>query len=230
MTVLDWISLIGSIATVAAVIFAAWQVKLALDSHKSNQDAQRKSLRPYMVAQILPRRSVSDAGRIAVKNYGKTSARNVTVTFDPELPRLTIQEINRNSPPGVEYRIATIELLDKVFGQTFTTIAPEQEIQCQYWNLRKQYDGYLASKVFKSTPERDAMNLQREVEGRAKFEEENAGLSADGFSENTQAVINYEDTEGNKYEESFGLHPASIDGYTFISTKSTTSRCNCDYH
>lgn len=220
LTPSDWISLVSAIATVSAVIFAAWQVKLASDSHKHNQQAQKESLRPYMVAQLLPPRFSGDFGRIGVRNYGKTVARNVVVTFDPELPRLPLEEINKNSRNS-HINQPTIDLIDRVFSKPFSTIAPGQEVESPYWSIRKKYNGYVAPKSVDLPPEEGAANKKREAKEREEFDKKNAGLSADGFPEDTQAVITYMDDEGNKYENRFGLNPAILQGHTFRETKTT---------
>ena len=221
LTPSDWISLVSAVATVSAVIFAAWQVKLASYSHKHNQRAQKESLRPYMVAQILPPRHAGDFGRIEVTNYGKTAARNVTVTFDPELPRLPLHEINKNSQHS-HLSQPTTDLIDRVFSKPFSTLAPGQEVESPYWISRKKYNGYVAAKRVDLPPGEEAANKQREAKEREEFEKKNAGLSADGFSEDTKAVIRYQDDEGNQYEDQFGLNPAILQGYTFIKPNNTT--------
>lgn len=218
----DWISLVSATATFGAVIFAAWQVKLASDSHKHNQQAQMQSLRPYMVAQLLPPRTHADSGRIGVKNYGKTAARDVSVSFDPELPHLPLDEINANSASShMHFRI--VDILDRVFGKPFSTLAPGQEVESLYWNRRKKYDGYVAPKRIKLSSEDEAANKRREDKERAFFDEENGILSADGFSDKTEVVIKYKDDNGNQYEDRFGLSPAILEGYTFITTSTTSS-------
>lgn len=206
----DWIALVGTSATVIALIFAAWQLHIAARAHKLNQEAQREALRPYVVAQFLPPRSEADSGRIGVKNFGKTAARDVHVSFDPPLPRLTKEEVQRNSISNVEIYIPAIKLLDQVFGSPIKTLVPDQQIECTYWHARKRYDGFLAPKRFRDTPEKEADHKAREVRERAEFESANAGLSADGFSADTKAVIKYKDDNGVEYSDRFGLDAAAL--------------------
>lgn len=220
----DWIALVGTTATVIALAIAARQLHLAAKAHKLNQTAQQESLRPYVAAQLLPPRSAADSGRIGVKNFGKMAAHNVSVTFDPPLPRLSKEEIQRNSPPNLDIVVPAVELLDKVFGSPIRTIVPDQQIECTYWHNRKRYDGFLAPKRFRDTPEKEAEYREREARERTEFEIANAGLSADGFSADTDAVITYEDDKGVKYSDRFGLDPAVLQGFTFIKTEKTSTK------
>ena len=220
----DWIALVGTTATVIALAIAAWQLHLAAKAHKLNQRAQQESLRPYVAAQLLPPRSAADSGRIGVKNFGKMAAHNVSVTFDPPLPRLSKEEIRRNSPKNLEIVVPAVELLDKVFGSPIRTIVPDQQIECTYWHNRKRYDGFLAYKVFEKTPEEDAADQEREARERAEFDKANSGLSAEGFSADTEAVITYNDDNGVEYSDRFGLDPAVLQGFTFINTETTSTK------
>jgi len=219
----DWIALVGTSATVIALIFAAWQLHIAARAHNLNQEAQREALRPYVVTQVLPPRSEADSGRIGVKSFGKTAARDVHVSFAPPLPRLTKEEVQRNSISNVEIYIPAIKLLDQVFGSPIKTLVPDQQIECTYWQARKRYDGFLAPKRFRVTPEKEAEYKAREVRERAELESANAGLSADGFSADTKAIIAYKDDSGVKYSDSLGLDPAALQRFTFITTTKTTS-------
>lgn len=219
----DQISLVGTALALFGLLLVVWQIRQASRAHRLNQEAQKHSLRPYVVVHLLPLRSASDTGRIGIKNYGATAARNIRLTFDPPLPRLRLDEIQKNSPSEETVYLPVVDIIDRVFGKPISVLAPGQRVECLYWRRRKRYDGYLAPKIFKSSPSEEAMNEEREARERAQFEKEHKGLSADGFSDETVAIVSYSDDAGNDYCERYGLSPAIFEGFSFIETKNTNN-------
>ncbi len=92
------------------------QAQAALDSARLTRDLAEEQARPYVVAYLEPS-GIGDAGLVdlVVRNFGKTAARDVTMTCDPELRRSTSNEDDPTEPvvifdrlgllaPGQEWR------------------------------------------------------------------------------------------------------------------------------
>ncbi|GAA3428722.1 hypothetical protein GCM10018953_59060 [Streptosporangium nondiastaticum] len=63
------------------------QVDIALRQLELEQQVRREQQEPYIVVDIQPSAFVSKAFLIVIENIGPTVARNVQITFDPEVER-----------------------------------------------------------------------------------------------------------------------------------------------
>lgn len=104
-------ALIAAVATVLAAVVAVhtlWALK---------QDSQDRS-RPYMSVDLRPVALSGVTGELVVSNEGATPARNVRVTFDPELPVLD----------GTAAQGKVTPFLQRRYAKEIPVIAPRRQL------------------------------------------------------------------------------------------------------
>ena len=136
----------ASIALIALVSLLVAQRSLRL-----NRQININANRPMMMAQILMPDYAKETLRLMVSNRGKSVAKNVKVTFEPDLPSTTEQ--NGAAAGGFHY--SPVRRVKSIFSNTvFSTWVPGHQVDVAYWLQpdEKLLDGNLISNSAEGVP------------------------------------------------------------------------------
>lgn len=136
----------ASIALIALV-----SLLVARRSLRLNRQININANRPMMMAQILMPDYAKETLRLMVSNRGKSVAKNVKVTFEPDLPSTTEQ--NGAAAGGFHY--SPVRRVKSIFSNTvFSTWVPGHQVDVAYWLQpdEKILDGNLISNSAEGVP------------------------------------------------------------------------------
>lgn len=115
-------------ATIALIALVSLLV--ARRSLRLNRQISINANRPMMMAEILMPDYAKETLRLMVSNRGKSVAKNVKVSFDPDLPNTTGQ----NEATAVGSHYSPIRRVKSIFSNTvFSTWVPGHQVDVAYW-------------------------------------------------------------------------------------------------
>ena len=125
----DWLSLAPSIGALAAVTGTG--ISAATLRRAGNN--LREQLRPVVVIELRSHPTQRGVVEIVVKNYGQLPARDLTITFDPE--------IRDPDPDSTQITSGTSALVRRL-GRTISVLAPGAEIVQFYHDFPLTPEGF----------------------------------------------------------------------------------------
>ena len=115
-------------ATIALIALVSLLV--ARRSLRLNRQISINANRPMMMAEVLMPDYAKETLRLMVSNRGKSVAKNVKVSFDPDLPNTTGQ----NEATGRGSHYSPIRRVKSIFSNTvFSTWVPGHQVDVAYW-------------------------------------------------------------------------------------------------
>ena len=116
---------IGSGAAIAGAINTAVTLRRAANNF-------REQLRPVVVVELQKHAFAKGVQEIVVSNYGQTPARDLTLSFEPEIKDPT--------PESREATSATAALVRR-FGRTISVLAPGAQLVQVYYDTEVLHGG-----------------------------------------------------------------------------------------
>jgi len=111
-------ALFGGISSFAAIATAI----VAIVTLRQLRNDSKQQSRPIVVAELRPA-STRGSQIIVIRNYGRTLARDISVAFDPDLPK---------APKGREHSWVT-GFLDSRYEYSISALAPSAELDNLYF-------------------------------------------------------------------------------------------------
>ncbi len=111
-------TIVAAIAALISSLAALWGVGVAVGTLGQLRKDSMNSARPYVGAQLVRPPFTRGTQYLILRNYGKSEARNLTVTFDPPLPHPDPQSGFPSVTPPLKRR----------YSQPIPVLLPDQEL------------------------------------------------------------------------------------------------------
>lgn len=130
----SWVAAVGGVGAAFTAAFNVWIASRALSLQSKSV---RATNRPMLQAMLLMPDRPIDVCRMQISNEGKSTAFDVRVTFEPELPMPDLAKLRKRSEEKygkrIHYEQTLIGQLNDALAEPIDTITPGLELQFDYW-------------------------------------------------------------------------------------------------
>ena len=131
----------NQIINIFLAVFTLGTLITAILTIRQAKEFEKERTRPMMQAHLRITEDFSSCLELVISNVGQTIAHNVTFKFIPDLPELSLEEINASTIGSIWHQNPLDMVRQRLLGDPVQTWVPSYEITVMFWSASK--DGRL---------------------------------------------------------------------------------------